>query len=365
MKSLHIGSATIDIICIVAAENIERMTMTNEGRSFLMVESGRKVPAQSITDHVGGGACNTAVSLARRGWRSEVLAKIGDDLNAEAVREHLGRHGVGTSRLVTEPSAATGTSVMVASHDRNASIFVQRGANELLTPADLPAAGFAGYNLVYVAPLSSGSADCFPAIVAAARQAGAMVVSNPGIRQLTSRTAAFVTALGNVDLLSLNRVEAEALVPAFAAKSEGPDPVPPTEAPALLRRGLSFGGFEMGLLRFLAAARAAGPRWVCLTDGTDGAWLAAPEGVFWRPAAPAEVAGTAGAGDGYTSTLAAALAEGKAPEEAMLEAALNAASVVSAVDTTSGLLDTAGLAAAKAGCGDFPVFRADAQTVRR
>lgn len=341
MKSLHIGSATIDIICIVAAENIERMTMTNEGKSFLMVESGRKVPAQSITDHVGGGACNTAVSLARRGWQTAVLARVGDDLNADAVREHLARHGVGAERLITDPTAATGTSVMVASHDRNASIFVQRGANENLTMADLPDSAFAGHDLVYVAPLSSGSADCFPAIVAAARRSGALVVSNPGIRQLTSRTAAFVRALKDIDLLSVNRVEAEALVPAFAATSEGPDPVPAPDAPALLRRGLTFGGFEMGLLRFLHAVQAAGPRWVCLTDGTDGAWLAAPEGVFWRPAAPTEVAGTAGAGDSYTSTLAAALAEGKPPADAMLEAAVNAASVVSVVDTTSGLMDRA------------------------
>lgn len=358
MKSLHIGSAMIDVICIIAAENIERMSFSNEGKSFLMVESGRKVPAESITQHVGGGACNTAVGLARRGWAASVLARIGDDLNAEAVREHLANHGVGTDRLIKESGAATGTAVMVASHDRNASIFVQRGANEHLTMDDFPDDVFAGHDLVYVAPLSSGSADCFPAIVAAAKRSGAKVVSNPGIRQLTSRTAAFIAALKDIDLLSVNRVEAEALVPAFAARAEGPDPVPPPEAPPLLKRGLSFGGFEMGLIRFLDAVRAAGPTWVCLTDGTDGAWLASPEGVHWRPAAPAQVAGTAGAGDSYTSTLAAALAEGASPPDAMLEAALNSAAVVSVVDTTSGLLDRDGIAAARVRAGEVALFRA-------
>ena len=93
-KSLHVGSAMIDIICLVAAENIERLTFTNEGKSFLMVEAGRKVPADSITTHVGGGACNTAVGLARRGWQASVLAKTGDDLNASAVREHLEANGI-------------------------------------------------------------------------------------------------------------------------------------------------------------------------------------------------------------------------------------------------------------------------------
>jgi len=338
MKSLHVGSAMIDIICIVAAENIERMTFSNEGKSFLMVETGRKVAAESITSHVGGGACNTAVSLARRGWQAAVLAKTGDDLNAAAVRQHLEANGVATERMITAAGLATGTAVMVASHDRNASIFVHRGANETLAPCDLPAEVFAGIDLVYVAPLSSQSADCFPDLVARAKAGGAMVAANPGIRQLTSRTAQFVEALADVDLLSINRVEAETLVPAFAARAEGTDPPPPEDAPTLLKRGLGFGGFEIGLLRFLAAVRAAGPRWVLVTDGTEGAWLASPEGVFWRPALPVTVQGTAGAGDSYTSTLAAALAEGTAPGEAMLQAAINAAAVVGALDTTSGLM---------------------------
>ena len=357
MKSLHAGSAMIDIICIVGAGNIERMTFSNQDKSFLMVETGRKVAAESITTHVGGGACNTAVSLARRGWQAAVLAKTGDDLNAAAVRQHLEANGVGTERMITAAGLATGTAVMVASHDRNASIFVHRGANETLAPGDLPAEVFAGIDLVYVAPLSSRSADCFPDLVARARAAGAMVAANPGIRQLTSRTAPLVAALGDVDLLSLNRVEAEALAPAFAARAEGVDPPPPSGAPALLRRGLGFGGLELGLLRFLAAVRAAGPRWVLLTDGTGGAWLAAPEGVFWRPALPVTVRGTAGAGDAYTSTLAAALAEGAAPGEAMLQAAINAAAVVGALDTTSGLMTPEAMAARREELGEVALMR--------
>jgi len=356
-KSLHVGSAMIDIICIIAAENIERMTFSNEGKSFLMVEAGRKVAAQSITSHVGGGACNTAVSLARRGWRATVLAKTGTDLNAGAVTEHLEKNAVATDHLIAETGLATGTAVMVASHDRNASIFVHRGANETLAPCDLPDTTFAGMDLVYVAPLSSGSADCFPDLVARAKASGAMVAANPGIRQLTSRTAEFLRSLAHVDLLSVNRVEAEALVPAFAPRDEGADPLPPEGAPVLLKRGLSFAGFEMGLLRFLAAARAAGPNWVLVTDGTEGAYLAGPDGVVWHPSLPVTVLGSAGAGDSYTSALAAALAEGTAPSDAMLQAAMNAAAVVGVLDTTSGLMTPEVMAQRRKGFGDVPVMR--------
>ncbi|MEM9763135.1 MAG: carbohydrate kinase family protein [Pseudomonadota bacterium] len=338
-RSLHVGSAMIDIICIVEEQHIERMSFSNDAKSFLMLETGRKVPAQSISTHVGGGACNTAVSLARRGWDAAVLGRAGNDLNASAVREHLAENTVAADWLQTAEDAATGTAVMVASHDRNASIFINRGANEGIAEEHLAQAAFAGRDLVHIAPLSSRSADAFGAIAAKGRAAGAFVTANPGIRHLTSRTEAFLAALGSVDLVSVNRVEAEALVPAMCARlGEGPDPKPGEGAPPLLRRGLASTGFAIGLLRFLAALRDTGPSYVLLTDGTDGAWLAGPEGVIWRASLPAEVAGTAGAGDAFTSTLGAALAEGLNPADAMLEAAANAASVVSAVDTTTGLL---------------------------
>jgi sugar/nucleoside kinase (ribokinase family) len=104
--------------------------------------------------------------------------------------------------------------------------------------------------------------------------------------------------------------------------------------------------------------RKAGPTWVLLTDGTEGAWLAGPDGVIWRPSLPVKVAGTAGAGDSYASTLTAALAEGLPAPRAMLEAAANAASVVSVVDTTDGLLTRAALDARIAELGEVALFRA-------
>ncbi|MEM0945072.1 MAG: carbohydrate kinase family protein, partial [Pseudomonadota bacterium] len=99
MRSLHFGSAMIDTITLIAPENIEQATFSNGARSFLMLEAGRKVPATGITSHVGGGACNTGVGLARRGWQPAVRAKVGDVINAGAIRAHLAGHGV-EDRLV-------------------------------------------------------------------------------------------------------------------------------------------------------------------------------------------------------------------------------------------------------------------------
>ena len=336
MKAVTIGSATIDVITIVDPERIERMTLVNEHKSFLWLEAGRKIPARSITTHVGGGACNTAVNLARRGWDVEALIKTGRDLNAAAVREHLEKEGVGLGRALYTDEVATGVSSMIASHDRNATIFVNRGANERLNAGDAEA-GFEGVDVVHIAPLSSDSADALPVYAKRAKADGAFVSINPGIRQLTGRAQRVFEALPHTDLISINAVEAEALVPAFAPFAPPPGPIP-SDAPELMRRGLTFGGFEMCVTDFVKALRERGPRHVVITDGAHGAYLSSPDSLVWSPPAPADVQGTAGAGDAFTSTLVAALAEGVAPGEALAQASVNAAAVIGMVDTTAGLL---------------------------
>jgi sugar/nucleoside kinase (ribokinase family) len=336
MKAVTIGSALIDIITIVDAERIERMTLMNEHKSFLWLEAGRKIPARSITTHVGGSACNAAVAFARRGWAVEAMAKLGDDLNAEQIRQHLSRDGVSLVRFVKTDAAATGVSSMIASHDRNATLFINRGANELLSADDV-GDGFSGADVVHIGPLSSGSAEALPAYAKRAKADGAFVSINPGIRQLTGRAQRVFEALPHTDLISINAVEAEALVPAFAPFAPPPGPIP-SDAPELMRRGLTFGGFEMCVTDFVKALRERGPRHVVITDGAHGAYLSSPDSLVWSPPAPADVQGTAGAGDAFTSTLVAALAEGVAPGEALAQASVNAAAVIGMVDTTAGLL---------------------------
>ena len=76
------------------------------------------------------------------------------------------------------------------------------------------------------------------------------------------------------------------------------------------------------------------------------------------PALKVQVAGTAGAGDAFTSTFASYIAFGSKPDQALHAATVNAASVVSYVDTQTGLLPRAEIekrVAARA--GEMPVQR--------
>ena len=239
-------------------------------------------------------------------------------------------------------ACAKTTSVLVSSHERNAAVFTFRGANTLLEPQDLRADAFA-VDLVYIANLSNRSADCFPLLIEKAKANNALVAANPGVRQLSARGTAFLEALSRIDILSINRTEAGILVPTLVARfgeRKGPYlPLEPGEAPPpLIVRGLTGGGFDMDIGAFFAAMRKLGPAHVVVTDGRGGAFLGLKDAVLHCPVLETNVAGTAGAGDAFTSTFAAFVGQGRAPEEALRGASLNAGSVVGYVDTQSGLL---------------------------
>lgn len=341
MKALTVGGAMIDTIAVIANERIERMTMRNAETSYLLLEEGRKNEAEDVSTHCGGGAVNAAVALARLGHDVATVVKLGQDQRAETILSRLAEEGVSTRYAVRDPRLPTGASVLVSAHDRNAAIFTFRGANTLLEDRDLRKDAFAA-DLVYVSSLSNESADRFPAIVDMAKAEGALVATNPGIRQLSARQSAFRDVLGKIDLLAVNRHEAGVLVPWLVARAgEGGPPLEPrpgVELPALARGGLEGGGFELSLARFFAALHELGPRWVIVTNGRDGAYIGEPEGVLHCPAIPVEAAGTAGAGDAFNSTFAAFVAERVPAKDAAVAAAVNAASVISHLDTQSGLL---------------------------
>lgn len=341
MKVVTIGGAMLDSIAIIDSDRIERMAMRNADSSFLLLEEGRKTEAIEISTHCGGGAVNTAVAMARLGCDVSVVVKLGQDTRADQILTRLAEEGVSTRWVMRDANAPTGASVMISSHERDAAIFTFRGANTLLRADDLKPDMFE-VDLVYISSLSNESADCFPELVRASKRPGALVATNPGIRQLSTRADSFHDCLASIDVLSINTIEADALVPQLVARFGEGGPALPLKAdetpPALVARGLSSGGFEMTLSAFVSALTEIGLSHVVITAGAEGAYVGSGDGIRYCPTLPAEIHGTAGAGDAFGSTFAALSALGCSIDEALLSATINASSVVGHADTQSGLL---------------------------
>ncbi|MEM7619574.1 MAG: carbohydrate kinase family protein [Pseudomonadota bacterium] len=341
MKVLTIGGAMHDSIAIIESERIERMVMRNADTSFLLLEEGRKTEAHDISTHCGGGAVNTAVSFARLGFDTSTLIKLGKDQRADEILTRLESEGVSTRWVMRDSTAPTGASLLIASHDRNAAVFTFRGANTLLRESELQDNAFA-VDLVYISSLSNESADCFPQLVKKAKAQGALVATNPGVRQLSARTGPFYETLSDIDILSINQTEADALVPYLVTSvGEGGPTLPllPDEEPlTLVARGFSNGGYDITLPHFTKAMLERGLKYVVITAGSDGAFVASQDGLLFCPAHHIDVAGTAGGGDAFASTFAAFITLGKPLENAIKAATLNSASVISSIDTQTGLL---------------------------
>ena len=334
MKAVTFGSAMVDIIAVLKSDSIEKISLSNAHQQFLLVEPGRKVEADSITTHIGGGAMNTAVCLSRLGCEVSPLVKTGEDASRDHVLAHADANGVKTQNMLIDQQQSTGSAVMIASHEKNSAIFTQRGANTTLVEADLSTEVLKGMDLVHCAPLSGNSAKVLPIIANLAKNAGAFFSSNPGIRQISTRANSVLDAAKDMDLMSINAVEAAALVPCLSALNSKLDwGEPYTTEPTLKSQDV-----EIGLRKFCETLHGHGPDNILVTYGGDGAWLYDGDTLHHQPVIPATVAGTAGAGDSFVSTLAWGLKSGLRAQDALLLAAHNASSVVSFVNTTDGLL---------------------------
>lgn len=344
MKALTAGGAMIDTIAIVDDALIESMSMSNAGKTFLLLEQGSKTEASSISTHCGGGGLNAAVSLSRLDFDVGVLAKVGADERARLVRSVLANEGISDRWLAVSKHEPTGASAIISAHERNAAIFTFRGANTDLQAADLNEDAFDA-DLVYISTLSGNSALLLPDLVGMAARAGAKVLVNPGIRQITMRFESLRKILPQIGILAMNRTEAEAFVRQAIAEISGSEnaTLRRIAATSLLPATLAEAERTVAARAILSGLLAMGAKCVLLTDGKYGAYVACDGAVHYCPARPAPVVSTAGAGDAFVSTFAALRLQGATVETALRAASVNSASVVQRADTQSGLMRRAPL----------------------
>ena len=247
----------------------------------------------------GGAGANVAVHLARLGCDVLLAGCVGDDAPGAGLLTELRAAGVRTALRVV-PDATTGTIISLVEPDGQRSMLADRGANLALRPEDLPAlpAGghlhVSGYTLLHDATRPAGRAA-----LAAALAAGCTVSVDP------ASTGPLATA--GVDR--------------WLADTEGATLLLPNADEARLLTGCAD-------LAEAARALAGRHEVVAVSLGADGAlWAAGPE-LLHRPARPARVVDTTGAGDAFTAGLLSAWLRGAGAADALEAGLARAAEVV-------------------------------------
>lgn len=278
-----IGSSNTDMV--VKAARIPQPGETVLGGAFVMVP--------------GGKGANQAVAAARLGAEVTLVARLGDDLFAEASLRSFREAGIRTEAVVRDPDAASGVALILVDEGGENAIAVAPGANARLTPADVDRAEAAlrAADMV-VLQLEVPMATVLHALRLAKRH-GRQVILNPA-------PAAPVPgeALALADFLTPNETEAEMLLGGGSA-------------------GLG------GIAATAEALRAKGAGTVIVTLGREGAFVVAPSGSFHVPGRHVDAVDTTAAGDAFTGALACAIGEGQE-----LAAALEFATAAAALSVT-------------------------------
>jgi ribokinase len=274
-----VGSANIDLT--VFTDNFPRPGETIFGRGFNL--------------GFGGKGANQAVAAKLCGADVSMVARVGADLFSEATIRNFGTFGIDTSHVMVTPGASTGVAPIFVDSAGQNRIVVVKGANDLLSPADIDAAsGLLSRAQTIVLQLEVPLETVYHTL-RFARAHGIRTILNPAPGQPLD-----LTAIANADYVIPNETEAEAL----------------SGVPV---RDLAGARECAGLLL------AGGLRRVIITLGENGALLACPESMSHIAPFKVQPVDTTGAGDAFIGSLARFLSSGCEELEAISRANLYAA----------------------------------------
>ena len=277
-------------IVVVGSANIDLTTYTDR-----FPRPGETIFGERFQLGFGGKGANQAVAARLCGARGSMVARVGEDLFGPATIDNFAARGVDTSHVWITAGVSTGVAPIFVESSGQNRIFVVKGANDRLTPADVDAA----------APLLR-TADCIVLQLEVpietvyytlrfARRHGIRSILNPAPGQ-----ALDLDAVANADYVIPNETEAEVL---------GGLPVRDLDEARACARSL----VQRGLRR------------VIVTLGGNGALCCGADGEEHVPAYAVTPVDTTGAGDAFIGSFARFLAGGYPEREAVERANVYAA----------------------------------------
>jgi ribokinase len=280
----------------------------------------------------GGKGANQAVAAARLGAAVRMLGCVGDDEFGRSLRAALEADAVGDDGVRTVPGVPTGLAMITVDEAGENIITVAPGANREVGEAEIAAIGDAAADVLVIS--AEVPVPAIRAALVAARGAALRVLN---LAPAPPEAAELVAS--GVDWLVVNESEAAAVLGRPVAGLAGAARAAADLAKAGARNAVVTAG--------AAGAAYRGPR-----EDADG-----PDGVLTVPGFQVPAVDTVGAGDTFVGALAAALAAGVPPREAVLAAAAAAAAAVTRPGTQAGMPRPADVLAATGHAWPVPTSR--------
>lgn len=275
-----------DPVVVFGSVNVDATSYVRE-----FPRPGETVHSSGFRVALGGKGANQAVAAHLAGARVDLVARVGDDANAEVARAAFARFGLPTDAVIAVPCEPTGVAQITVAETGENTIVVTAGANAAFDAVAIrdEAPRLATASLA----LTQGElpSPAIEAVAAACVAAGTRFVLN-----LAPPVRIDAGALAIADPLVVNVHEARTLGIGAALVDDAP-------VEAWRDAAASVVG---------ALARS-----IVVTLGDRGAVAADATGSWVVPAPRVAAVDTTGAGDAATGVLAAMLAEGRSLPDAV------------------------------------------------
>lgn len=270
---------------------------------------GDKIPYESATVVPAvGNAANASVAAARLGLSTALRAYVGADAYGRECLDVLAREHVDTRYMMIEPGKNTNYHYVLW-YQNERTILVKHEEFSYSVPelASDP-------SWMYLSSLAANSLAYHQGLMQLLKERpGIKLAFQPGTFQMKLGVDALRGLYERTELFVCNKEEAGRILGTDDIEDLG------------------------GNLRALAEL---GPRYVVITDGTNGAYAFDGEQQYYVPMYPDTRAPfeRTGAGDAFASTVTAAMAMGETFERALLWGPINSMSVVQEIGAQKGLL---------------------------
>jgi ribokinase len=293
-------------IAVVGSANIDLTTFT--GR---FPKPGETIFGDSFDLGFGGKGANQAVAARLCGADVFMVARVGSDLFGPATIENFKKQGIDATHVKQVEGVSSGVAPIFVEPNGQNRIFVVKGANDRLKPADVDAAADLLKTVDCIVLQFEIPLETVYHCVRFASENGIRCIVNPAPAQ-------------PVDLKAL----------------EGLDYFVPNESESETIAGMPVKTVD-DAKRVAEKLLASGVKRVIITLGANGSLLAGREGMEHIPAFPVKSVDSTGAGDAFIGSFAVFLGEGLAEREAVRRANLYAGLSTTGVGTQKSFYDRA------------------------
>jgi len=171
-----VGSALVDILIHEDDSFVERAGAVKGGMTYVEKSHIDETIASASQEPIlvpGGSACNSVVGIGRLGGQARFVGKCGNDGLGQLIREDLKKQNVDPSLF--ESTSPTGRVLSIITPDAQRSMLTFLGASAETQPTEMSPACFEDAAIVHIEGYMLFNRELFAAIIASARQAGALI----------------------------------------------------------------------------------------------------------------------------------------------------------------------------------------------